>query len=445
MRITILILMVQLTFFSLIGQSAKKINIHINSNNGNSLPLSHVIVDKETHFIADEEGNITFSTLDERANIKISHIGYLSIDTIINVYAQSHYDFTLIANNYSLESITISDSKRLTEKTNWRIKDIVLHEYGFLVSSIEKSKFYIYLYDKNGSQVLKQETKFKHSTINKGLKTGHYHLMSEKSGQEIMVSTDTIMFLETSSILLYNKTVNHFKYSNSNYTISEELTKHNKNLTLSILDNKNFVRTPFYTAFDKEGYSNARKAYYNIIKMYNRAVDNDSSTDIDNGMKPPKVGGIFWDKDLFSLVINKDIHAAYHDFINRKCTKLKVITIVKNNKFYILDNFKKKMTIYVLNEEKISKENTEIALPENMKNGDFMMTDHKNELILSSDEGYYAFDIESHKLRPISFETKNFYFPKRDFVTNNQKYTLARKSMAKNKMYIHRGEMEEGH
>ncbi len=74
MRITILILMVQLTFFSLIGQSAKKINIHINSNNGNCLPLSHVIVDKETHLIADEEGSITFSTL--RGKSKYQNLSY---------------------------------------------------------------------------------------------------------------------------------------------------------------------------------------------------------------------------------------------------------------------------------------------------------------------------------------------------------------------------------
>jgi hypothetical protein len=297
-----------------------------------------------------------------------------------------------------------------------------------------------------GNQILKRNTEFKHKTIIKGLQVGHYHLLSEREGQELLVSTDTILFLDPSPIEQYEKTVNRFKFSNGNYSISEDWSMCNKKLTFSMIDNNTFVRKPFYIASDLNGYNTARKTYYKIIGMYNQAIDIDDPRDIDYGIKPPKIFNIAaWEGDPLTLVINNEIHALYHDYINFQCAKLKVSTTVHNDKFYILDHLKKKMSIYNLNQNEISADKIEVLIPEALTDADFIMSDHEKELILSSDNGYYAFDLADHKFRAISFETADFYYPKRTFVTNNQMYNLARKTMAKNKMYIHRGEREEGH
>lgn len=446
MRICTLVLTIQFLSFHLIGQDINKIIIHINTNDGNNLPLSHVTIDNENHFIADEKGNISFSSVGQTSKVKISHIGYTSIDTFINLKTQVYHGFILIPNNYTIDPITISDSQKLIEKNNWWINDIILHEFGFLVSATERSKKYIYLFDNAGNQILKSKTDFKHSTIIKGLNTGHYHLMNEQEGQELLVSTDTILFLDSSPIKQYDKTVNRFKYSKSNYTVSEDWSTYNKKLTYSVIDNKTFDRKPFYMASDQNGYKTARKTYYEIIGMYNRAIDIDDPKDIDYGMKPPKILNIAaWKGDLFSLIINNSIHIVYHDYINFQCAKLKVSSIVHSDKFYILDHIKQKMSIYNLNIDKISEDKVEVSIPEALANTEFMMSDHENELILSSGDEYYTFDIKYHKFRPVSFETEDCYYPKREFVTNNQLYTLARKSMAKHKMYIHRTQMEEGH
>jgi hypothetical protein len=135
MRIIVQILIFLFFFSCLHGQSSKEITIHIGISNGNSLPLSHVTIDNDKHFIADEKGNVIFSTLSPTAIIQISHIGYASIDTIINLKTEIYHEFILLANNYTIDPITISDSQKLLEKNNWWINDIILHEFGFLISA----------------------------------------------------------------------------------------------------------------------------------------------------------------------------------------------------------------------------------------------------------------------------------------------------------------------
>lgn len=433
-RLTILFLFLSLNLSS---QSTQDLIIHVQTLSTENLPLAHITVDNNAHYISDNEGIATIPTNKSEVNLRISHLGYVTIDTTILLDKSMNQEFTLAPNNYSIDPITISDSQRLLEKSNWWIKDICLHEYGFLVSARENSKQYLYLYDKKGNQVQKVRNKIEHSNITKGLKTGHYHLMSEIKGQEVIVSTDTVIFLNQASIEQYEKTINHFKFSNKNYSVAEEWSLHNKRMTMSVIDNKSYERKPFYESYDEEGFIRSQSVYREILGLYYQQSERDDPRDINAGMKPDniiKTGE--WSGDLYDLIISDTIQEVYNYYISLHYNKIKTSIQIKDQKLYILDNQKKKLSIYDLEKEMINLSSRKVNLPDNIVSGEFIASNQQNELIIESNGSYFSFDTSMFLFEPISFAKRDYYFPKTNFITDNTMYTLAQRSRIKHKLSI---------
>ena len=422
----------------MVGQNSYDILILIKSIDNKLIPSAHLTLEGDKHYISNTKGEIRIQSQTSALRLKISHIGYTQNDTTINTVSDKIHTIVLKPNSYSIDPITISDKQRLFEKTNWAITDIALHEYGFVVSATEKSKRYIYLFDKNGAQILKSMLKFKHETIQNGLNPGHYHLMNSNYGKEIMVSTDTIIYLNKEPIEMYNKTLNHFIFTNSNYTIAEEWAAHNKKFTLSIIDNTSFVREPFYTSFDQDNFTRSQSAYKEIIRLYFRDCHKANPLWKPGDISDNIIVDGTWSGDLIDLLVTDTIQELYSDYISLYDTEISVAAEVKNNSLFVLDDLKRTMFIFDLTEDYIYQDAKTIAIPELINKGQFVTTGQSDDLIILSGDRYFAFDIIEEKFYPIDFEDMDYYYPKTTFVENGVLYVLAQRSKMKYKKSIFR-------
>jgi len=259
-----------------------------------------------------------------------------------------------------------------------------------------------------------------------------------------MVSTDTIIFLETSPIEKYEKTIDHFIFTNSDFSIAEEWALHNKKLTMSIIDNKTFERSPFYQSFDEESFTRSNSVYREIIGLYFKFAQDKELNLLGPGMVGENIitDGT-WSGDLFELVIADTIQEVYNYYKSIHSRNIDVSTEIKDGKLYILDDLKRSISIYDLNSETISQNPIKIKIPSQIVSGDFQATNQKDELVIRSDDNYFYFDINTHEFYEVTFDDKDYNYPKTSFVANNTLHTLARKSRIKQKMSIIRSEMIE--
>lgn len=438
MKSTFIILLFSLIHTVIVGQKSGDILLLIKSIDDKAIPSAHLTLEDNDHYISNTKGEIRIQSQTETIRLKITHIGYAQIDTTINTRLDQTHTIILIKNSYTIDPVTISDKQRLFEKNNWAITDIALHEYGFIVSATERSKKYIYLFDKNGVQVLKFKTNFKHETIQNGLKYGHYHLMNNNFGKEIMVSTDTIIFLSEEPSEKYEKTLNHFIFTNNNYTIAEEWAAHNKKLTLSTIDNRSFVREPFYTTFDQDNFTRSQSVYREIIGLYYRDCHK-----LNPLWKPGDISDNIieegtWSGNLIDLLVSDTIQEIYSDYISLYDTEIAVSTEVKDNSLFVLDDLKRTMFIFDMTDEYIYQDAKEVAIPESIIKGQFVNTGQSDHLIILSEDNYFAFDRSDNSFHSIEFEEKDYYYPKTTFVENEVLYVLAQKSKIKYKRSIFR-------
>ena len=422
----------------LVSQKSQNILIEIRSIEDVVIPSAHLILDAADHYISNKKGQIQIHSTSNLLEVQISHIGYIELDTTINIKQNQVHTIFLKSSSYIIDPVTISDKQRLFEKNNWSITDITYHEYGFVVSATENSKKHIYLFDKNGVQILKTRTKFKHNSIIHGLKIGHFHLMNNIAGQEIMVSTDTIIFLNIEPIETYEKTLDHFKFTNSNYTIAEEWAAHNKRFTLSIIDNRTFTKEPFYISFDEENYKRSQSVYREIIGLYFKDSYKANPLAKPGDISDNIVQDGTWSGDLVDLLVTDTIQEVYNYYKSLYCQEVAVSTKVTNDQLFILDDHKRTMSIYGLDQEYVSQEAQEIRIPDVIIKGQFMNSSQDDELIILSEDEYYSFDLSTNTFSAIEYKQKDYYYPKTTFMDKNVLYVLAQKSRIKHKKSIFR-------
>jgi hypothetical protein len=427
--------MVLIQFFGF-GQNIEDILILVKSSDNTFISSAHLTLDNKEHYISNQNGEIRLLSSNKNLAIQISHIGYATLDTVLNTTDIQSFTLILRESSYTIDPVTISDQQRLFEKNKWAITDITYHDYGFVVSASEKSKKYIYLFDKDGIQILKESTKFKHQTIEQGLKSGHFHLMNNKEGQEIMVSTDTIIFLSKSPIEKYEKTLLHYKYTNNNYTIAEEWSQHNKKFILSVIDNKSYKRTPFYQSFDQESFIRSQSVYREIIRLYYRDCHKLNPLWKPGDISDNIIADGTWSGDLYDLIVSDTIQEVYNYYKSIYVKEISVSTAVKRNSLFVLDDMKRTMFVYSLDKQEISQEPIIIKLPDEIKKGQFVDCGHDSELIIMSDDSYFSFHLDEHRFKPIHFQKRNYYYPKSTFVDNEILYVLAQRSKIKHRKSI---------
>ena len=438
MKSTFILLLFSLIHTVILGQNTGDILLLIKSIDDKAISSAHLTVEGNDHYISNTKGEIRIRSQAESIRLKISHISYAQIDTTINTRLDQTHTIILIENSYSIDPITISDKQRLFEKNNWAITDIALHEYGFIVSATERSKRYIYLFDKNGIQILKSRTKFKHEIIQSGLKPGHYHLMNNNFGNEIMVSTDTVIYLNKEPIEKYKKTLDHYIFTNSNYTIAEEWAAHNKELTLSLIDNTTYTRKPFYKSFDRENFTRSQSVYQEIIGLYYRDCHKLNPLWKPGDISDNIIADETWSGDLQDLIVSDTMQQVYNYYLSIYANEISVSTEIKDNSLFVLDDFKRKLFIFDLKEEYIEQEAEEITIPEFIIKGQFVDTGVSDHLIILSEENYFAFDRSKNSFYPIEYEEKDYYYPKTTFVEDDVLYVLAQRSKIKYKRSIFR-------
>ena len=423
---------------ALISQNAHNILLEIRSIDDAAISSAHLTIDRNDHYISNNNGEIRITSNSQFLEVQISHIGYVKLDTTLNIEQNYLHTLYLKPSSYSIDPITISDKQRLFEKTNWSITDFTYHEYGFVVTAKENSKKYIYLFDQDGVQILRSRTKFKHQSIIHGLKFGHYHLMGNNKGQEIMVSTDTIIFLNIEPLEKYEKTLHHYIYSNSNYTIAEEWAGHNKEFTLSVIDNKTFDRNPFYTSFDKENFIRSQSSYREILRQYHKDSYKANPLAKPGDISDNIVQDGTWSGDLIDLLVTDTIQELYSDYKSLYTKEIAISTTVKGDQLFILDDHKRIMSIYELEQQFVSKEVKEIKIPSGIVEGQFMNSAQANELIILSEDGYYSYDISTDIFTPIEYEKKDYYYPKTTFIDDHTLYVLGQRSRIKHNKSIFR-------
>lgn len=420
-----------------IGQDNRDVTLIIQAADMQGVQAAHLTVNGESHYISDGSGKIQLQSGATSLRLQISHISYARLDTILDIDSGNSFTLTLEPSSYSIDPVTISDRQRLFEKSNWYITDITHHDYGFVVSASEGSKSYIYLFDKNGMEVQKIRTDFVHVSIDKGLKIGHYHLMSEREGLELIVSTDTILFLNTQLIEKYDKTLHDFLYRNANYSIIEEWGAHNKEYSLSLVDNKTFEINQFYRSFDEDSYTRSQSVYREIIGLYYR-----DSYKLNPFARPGDENAIniiidgTWTGDLKELIVSDTIQEVYNYYTSIYAKEMSISTQIVSDKLYVLDNMKRIMSIYELANGYDFLDVVEVRIPEEIATGEFVNSGSEEELIVLSGDSYYSYHISDKTFSTIAFEKENYYYPKTTFYDDNTLYTLARSNRTKPKMSI---------
>lgn len=420
-----------------VGQGNRDVTLIIQAADMQGIQAAHLTVNGESHYISDGSGKIQLQSDATSLRLQISHISYARLDTILDIENGNSFTLILEPNSYSIDPVTISDRQRLFEKSNWSVTDITHHDYGFLVSASEGSKRYIYLFDKSGVEVRRSRTDFRHVSIDNGLKIGHYHLMSEKEGLELIVSTDTIMFLQTQPIEKYEKTLHNFLYRNANYSIVEEWGAHNKKYSLSLVDNKTFETNQFYRSFDEESYTRSQSVYREIIGLYYR-----DSYKLNPFARPGDENAInividgTWTGDLKELIVSDTIQEVYNYYKSICAKEMSVSTHIVSDRLYVLDDMTRIMAIYKLGDDHISPDADEVRIPEEITAGKFVNSGSEEELIVLSGDSYYSYHFSDMTFSAIAFEKENYYYPKTTFYDDNTLYTLARSNRTRPKMSI---------
>ena len=145
-----------------------------------------------------------------------------------------------------------------------------------------------------------------------------------------------------------------------------------------------------------------------------------------------------WSGDLFDLIISDTIQEVYNYYISIHDNEISISTEIKNDQLFVLDDLKRTMLIFDLGTEEISPEIKGVPIPKAIVKGKFMSSGHEGELFIVSGDDYFSYDISAGTFVPITFEEKDYYYPKSKFIDNNILYVLAQKSKIKHKKSIYR-------
>lgn len=321
--------------------SAQDISILLLNIDKQPIQDAVVNVDGESK-VTDGLGVANFTSIKkkEKTRIRISHILYIELDTMVDM-SEGFLTITLQEKQFSFPIIDISYKQSLYEKF---MNIISCWSNGNEIYAIveRKGEYFIEAYNLEGTFLSKEILDERYFGFFHIQGSSRLHLLNNKRGLEIDITDPYRMMKIVEKPSLEYDNIKKIKaiYDNGDRLIFEEQTNFNKSIYVSKINTQSYDRIVLYFQEDVEELDNAKHYYQKIISEYRRTVLSDDKWSISNGI--PQIDIVAdgeWSGDLFDLAeSNELIHqVVYFEQIIAKERTIKYILTA--DYLYFIDPF----------------------------------------------------------------------------------------------------------
>jgi len=222
-RIAFFILLLSTTLVAFSQQSAVILKGKVLDENGNHLPYAKIFETQiQTTTLSNQRGNFYLKVPSPSAKIRISYIGYITIDTTLNFKNNASdtipITFRMIPSSKELDVVSISSApyQQVFETTNLNILDYTFFGQNILLIVNSKENYQVRLLDQQEKILTKQNLNFKPISFIKDC-LGILHIVAEDSLFPVIFDSEQFTFPDAIPILDYIEFIEPCVTSNENY------------------------------------------------------------------------------------------------------------------------------------------------------------------------------------------------------------------------------------